>query len=127
MFWHTLLHELDHVEHEEGQDNPMLDRDLFVSDPKTKPEEELRANNNAAGRLIPRHDFDAFVVQANKSYSEATIAHFADQMKVHPGIVVGQLQHRECIPWSSYNFLKSKVRPFLTQHVLTDGFGLVVK
>jgi len=127
MFWHTLLHELDHIEHEEGQDSPMLDRDLFVSDQRTKPEEELRANNNAAGRLIPRGDFDAFVAQANKSYSEVTIAHFADRMKVHPGIVVGQLQHRDCIPWSSYNFLKSKVRPFLTEHALTDGFGLVVK
>jgi HTH-type transcriptional regulator/antitoxin HigA len=127
MFWHALLHELDHIEHEEGQDSPMLDRDLFLSDPKTKPEEELRANKSAADRLIPSRDFEAFVAQANKSYSEAYITRFADRMNIHPGIVVGQLQHRECIPWSSYNFLKSKVRPFLTLHALTDGFGLVVK
>ncbi len=127
MFWHALLHELDHIEHEEGQDVPMLDRDLFVYDQKTKPAEELRANDNAADRLIPSHNFDAFVAQANKSYSEANIIRFADRMKIHPGIVVGRLQHSECIPWSSYNFLKSKVRPFLTQHALTDGFGLLVK
>jgi HTH-type transcriptional regulator/antitoxin HigA len=126
MFWHALLHELDHIEHEEGLDAPMLDRDLFLSDPKIKPEEELRANRNAANRLLPIHDFEAFVAQANNSYSEVSITRFANQMNVHPGIVVGQLQHRECIPWSSYNFLKSKVRPFLTQHSLTDGFGVVV-
>jgi HTH-type transcriptional regulator/antitoxin HigA len=127
MFWHALLHELDHIEHEEGQDIPMLDRDLFLSDPKIKPEEEIRANNNAADWLIPSHDFEAFVAEANKSYSETEITRFADRKNIHPGIVVGQLQHREWIPWSSYNFLKSKVRPFLTPHVLTDGFGLVVK
>lgn len=127
MFWHALFHELDHIEHEEGQDAPMLDKDLSLSDPKTKPEEELRANRNAANRLIATRDFEAFVAQAHKSYSEAYISRFADLMNIHPGIVVGQLQHRECIPWSSYNFLKSKVRPFLTQHALTDGFGLVVK
>lgn len=127
MFWHALFHELDHIEHEEGQDDPMLDRDLFMSDPKTEPEGELRANKNAANRLIPSHEFEAFVAQAKNSYSEAYITRFADQMHVHPGIAVGRLQHSECIPWSSYNFLKSKVRPFLVQHALTDGFGLVIK
>ena len=127
MFWHALFHELDHIEHAEGQDSPMLDRDLFLSDPKTKPEEELRANRNAANRLIPSRDFEAFVAQAKNSYSEAYIMEFADRMHVHPGIVVGRLQHGDSIPWSSYNFLKSKVRPFLAQHALTDGFGLVVK
>ena len=127
MFWHALFHELDHIEHDEGQDSPMLDRDLFLSDPKTKPEEELRANRNAANRLVPSRDFDAFVAQAKNSYSEVYISRFAERMHVHPGIVVGRLQHSDCIPWSSYNFLKSKIRPFVAQHVLTDGFGLVVK
>jgi HTH-type transcriptional regulator / antitoxin HigA len=127
MFWHALLHELDHIEHEEGLDSPMLDRDLFLYDQSSKPETELRANNNAADHLIPRDDFDTFVTQAKKSYSVTTINRFADQLKIHPGIVVGRLQHSECIPWSSYSFLKSKVRPFLTGHALTDGFGLIVK
>jgi HTH-type transcriptional regulator/antitoxin HigA len=126
MFWHALFHELDHIEHEEGQDSPMLDRDLFLSDPKTKPDEEVRANKNAANRLVPTRELEAFVTQAGNSYSEVSISRFADRMRIHRGIVVGQLQHRECIPWSSYNFLKSKVRPFLAQHALTDGFGRVV-
>jgi HTH-type transcriptional regulator/antitoxin HigA len=127
MFWHALFHELDHIEHDEGQDSPMLDRDLFLSDPKTKPEEELRANRNAANRLLARRDFEKFVAQAKNSYSEVYISRFANRMHVHPGIVLGRLQHDDCIPWSSYNFLKSKVRPFVAQHALTDGFGLVVK
>lgn len=127
MFWHALFHELDHIEHEEGQDSPMLDRDLFLSDTKGKPEEEIRANKNAADRLIADREFEAFVAKAKNSYSEAYITRFADQEHVHPGIVVGRLQHLEYIPWSSYNFLKSKVRPFLAEHALTDGFGVVVK
>jgi len=127
MFWHALFHELDHIEHEEGQDTPMLDRDLFLSDTPAKPKEELRANRNAADRLIAERDFEGFVAEAKNSYSEAYITRFADRKHVHPGIVVGRLQHLECIPWSSYNFLKSKVRQFLAEHALTDGFGVVVK
>jgi HTH-type transcriptional regulator / antitoxin HigA len=127
MFWHALMHELDHVEHGEGKNAPLVDKDLFLSSAVDKPAIEIRANNNAANHLIPQADLDQFTKSANKSYSEAKILEFAERQRVHPGIVVGQLQHHDCIPWSSYNFLKAKIRPFIVQHALTDGFGAVVK
>src|SRR5260221_7199417 len=126
MFWHTLFHELDHIEHGEGKGDGLIDRDLFKTG-DSKPAIEVRANNNAADKLVPNKEILAFIHAANNSYSEHKLVSFAQRMNVHPGIVVGQLQHRDCIPWSSYNFLKSKIRPVLTQHALTDGFGLVIK
>jgi len=127
MCCHALFHELDHVENREGQSAPMLDIDLVALDVEdsVRPIEE-RANNNAAERLIPKKELHAFVTQANNSYSEFLILSFAKKMKIHPGIVVGQLQHQGLIPWSSYNYLKAKVRNVITETALTDGFGKLV-
>ena len=127
MFWHALMHELDHVEHEEGKNGALIDRDLFLSSADGKPAPEIRANNNAADRLVPIKELELFIASANKSYSEEKILQFARRLNVHAGIVVGQLQHRDCLPWSSYNFLKAKIRPFVVPHALTDGFGAIVK
>ena len=42
---------------------------------------------------------------------------------VNPGIVVGQLQHREVIQWSHSREMLVKVRDIVTQSALTDGWG----
>ncbi len=128
MFCHALFHELDHIEHKEGRSEAILDTDLMSPDVKESAEPiEERANKNAAERLILTRDLDAFIARVTNSYSESKIVDFAKMMGVHPGIVVGRLQHRELLPWSSYNQLKSKVRYVVTQFALTDGFGTLVK
>jgi HTH-type transcriptional regulator / antitoxin HigA len=126
MFWHALFHELHHIDRSEGQTDPMLDQDLFVGS-QDKPEFELRANNNAADQLISREQIERFIGQSRKSFSEASIRRFAEEIRVHPGIVVGRLQHDDYIPWSSYNFLKVKVRRYLVPYAVSDGFGVVFK
>jgi HTH-type transcriptional regulator/antitoxin HigA len=84
---------------------------------------EKRANHSAASKLISPQEMESFISQAKPFYSEAAILTFAKRIRIHPGIVVGQLQHRGLIPWSAYSKLKSKIREILTATALTDGFG----
>jgi HTH-type transcriptional regulator/antitoxin HigA len=122
IFWHALFHELDHIDHGEGKEEPVVDSDL-MSDCSHGLVAEKRANQSAASHLISPPKLDGFISEAKPFYSEATILAFANSIRVHPGIVVGQLQHRRLIPWSAYSKLKSKIRAIITTTALTDGFG----
>jgi HTH-type transcriptional regulator/antitoxin HigA len=126
IFWHALFHELDHIEHKEGLEEAIVDSDL-MSDCSHGTKSEKRANQVAASKLIPTADMERFLSTVKPFYSEAAIVDFAAQMKVHPGIVIGQLQHRELIPWSAYSRLKAKIRDVITQTAMTDGFGRLAK
>jgi HTH-type transcriptional regulator/antitoxin HigA len=84
---------------------------------------EKRANHAAASKLVPTEELEAFISKASQFYSEENITSFAAHLNVHPGIVVGQLQHRGLIPWSSFTRLRAKIREIVTQTALTDGFG----
>jgi HTH-type transcriptional regulator/antitoxin HigA len=126
IFWHALFHELDHVEHEEGMTEPVVDSDL-MADCSHGEKSEKRANNTAASRLIPSEQMEQFIAAVNPYYSDQSILSFAARLKVHPGIVVGQLQHRHLVPWSSLNRLKAKIRDVLIPVAFTDGFGRLAK
>jgi HTH-type transcriptional regulator/antitoxin HigA len=122
IFWHALLHELDHIEHDEGKSEPIVDSNL-LTECSHGHKSEKRANQSAASRLIPAGQMEQFISKVKPLYSEAAIVAFAAQLKVHPGIVVGQLQHRELIPWSAFSKLKAKIRDVVTPNATTDGFG----
>lgn len=121
-FWHTLLHELDHVEHGEGQGKPILDVDIMTPD-SSKSDIEIRANENAAEALIPKREMDSFIAKVNPIFSEEKIVGFARRIAVHPGLVVGQLQNRGLIPWSFHRKYLEKVREYVIANAVTDGFG----
>ena len=122
-FWHSLMHELDHVEHKEGMTEPMVDEELGMGSNSKLPAIEIRANENAADRLIPSDEMTGFIARINPLFSEQKVIGFAKRIGVHPGIVVGQLQHRGLLPWSALNKLKVKVRPWIIPATLTDGYG----
>lgn len=121
-FWHTLFHELDHVEHEEGQGEPILDVDIMDSGSE-KPSIEVRANENATETLVPKSEMDGFVARVNPMFSEEQIVGFARRIGAHPGLVVGQLQNRGLIPWSFHRKYLEKVREYVVANAVTDGFG----
>src|SRR5262249_40913052 len=121
IFWHALFHELDHIEHGEGKSEPVIDSDL-LKDCSHGPRTEKRANQSAASRLIPRDEMDQFISRFNPYYSDAAILNFAARVNVHPGIVVGQLQHRGIVPWSSFSRFKAKIRDIIVPNAVTDGF-----
>lgn len=120
IFWHALYHELDHIEHNEGRSQPIVDTNL--QDSTDRDESEKRANRHAAEKLIPRPELEGFIATVSPYFSESAILSFATRMDVHPGIVVGQLQHRGLIPWSTYSGYKVRIREFVTSTAIVDGF-----
>ena len=127
-FWHTLLHECGHVLRRDGlKENEPLDIDL-VGDGSTKLEGEKPANERemdafAAGSLIPPEQLDDFIARVGPLYSKKGIRGFATRIGVHPGIVVGQLQHRKEILYAHSREMLVKVRQIVAESALTDGWG----
>jgi HTH-type transcriptional regulator/antitoxin HigA len=124
IFWHALFHELDHIGHGEGKAEPIVDSNL-MAECSHGTQCEKRANKAAATRLIPEDDLEGFVNRFGPVFTPQVLVRFAASQHVHPGVVIGQLQHRELIPWSSFNALKDKIRNVIVPHALTDGFGMV--
>lgn len=122
IFWHALFHELDHIKHGEGKREAIIDSEM-MGKCSAGIEAERRANAAAASILIPAQELARLIREIQFSYSEAFILDFAKRLNVHPGVVVGQLQHHEKLPWSAFVRLKSRIREFLVPAAFTDGFG----
>jgi HTH-type transcriptional regulator/antitoxin HigA len=117
-FWFTLLHELIHVKYKEVSP---IDVDIMkVSD--DLPEMEKRANAEAADYLIPSEKLDSFIVRTEGLYSQTKVSQFAQARRVHPGIVIGQLQFRDK-NYSRLRGLLAKVRDHIIGQAITDGWG----
>jgi HTH-type transcriptional regulator/antitoxin HigA len=128
-FWHTLMHELDHVQNGDGLASEVaVDIDMFQapSPEKQKPERERRADYFASTSLIPKDELDDFVARIGPLYSKPAIKNFANRIRVHAGLVVGQLQFRGEIPYSHSREMLDKVRDMLIESSLTDGWGRTV-
>ena len=67
---------------------------------------EQEANTWAADKLIPPRHVPEFV----SLYDKASVRAFASKVGVHPGIVVGRLQHDRLIPFGRMNDLKATFR-----------------
>ena len=114
-FWFALLHELDHIENKDS---------FSFDDLQSKPNDEVekRASENAANLLVPRQELEAFISACTPRYSEARINNLATRLQIHPGIIVGQLQHRSELSYAAHRKLMTKVRDLVTQPAFTDGW-----
>lgn len=122
IFWHALFHELDHIKHGEGRSEAIVDSEM-MGKCSAGIEAERRANQAAAAVLIPPLELQRLMQEIQLSYSETLILDFAKRLNVHPGILVGQLQHHERLPWSAFSRLKSRIREYVVPAAFTDGFG----
>jgi len=122
-FWYNLFHEIDHVLHGEGKDNPIFEVIESDADLEGLSANEWRANQAAANYCIPKDEMDGFIARVNPLFSRQAIIGFARRLNIHPGLVVGQLQGRKLIPFSFHRGLLEKIRAVVTSSVLTDGFG----
>jgi HTH-type transcriptional regulator / antitoxin HigA len=122
-FWHTLFHELDHVLNGEGKQMPIVDVVEMgdMSDTNTS-REESRANESAADYCIDREKFEKWIINIAPMFSRREIVSFAEEMHVHPAIVLGQLQHRGLVKYSFHRDLLEPVRHVLIETIATDGF-----
>jgi len=115
-FWFALMHEVDHIEH----------KDAFSFDDlqsKATDEKEERASRNAANELVPEHELAEFIRACTPRYSEARINNLATRLQIHPGIIVGQLQHRHELSYAAHRKLLTKIRDLVTRFAVTDGWG----
>lgn len=129
-FWFTLMHEIGHVAAGDGRDKALRpDIDLVVdadaaSKDEALPPEEQAANQFASSFLLPSEEFDGFIRRVRPLFSKQKIEGFAALHKIHPGLVVGQLQHRRLIPFANLRASLVKVRSTLLETVLYDGWGM---
>ena len=116
-FWFTLMHELAHVSQGHAL-RGWLDTDLVGESAvptADKPQEEQEADRLASDWLIPRDALAGFVRRTRPYFSAPKVAAFATSVGVHPGIVVGRLQHMGEIPWRNLRRMLTKARDLLTQ------------
>ncbi|MEH2300897.1 MAG: helix-turn-helix domain-containing protein [Nostoc sp.] len=103
--WFTFFHEAGHI---------LLHgkRDLFLEGTGVTSvndqEKEEEANKFAADILIPPADLKTFLASVQQ-FSKANIIQFAAEIGIAPGILVGRLQHDNCLPPSHCNDLKQKL------------------
>ncbi|MFI5420135.1 MAG: ImmA/IrrE family metallo-endopeptidase [Nitrososphaerales archaeon] len=87
-FWFTLLHELAHIwKHIISPDEAFIDR-VENTSPSSRTEKE--ANRIARDALIPRAIWKRSPAFLNSS--RESILRLADDLSIHPAIVVGRLQ-----------------------------------
>lgn len=103
-FWFTFFHEAAHILlHANSKEEK---RSIFLDDPNAVHADDPReheANQWAANMLIPKEYTDRLPTLT----SEAAICAFAKEINVHPGIVVGRLQHDKILPFpTNLNKLK---------------------
>lgn len=98
--WFTFFHEAAHVLFHEK-------RAIFLDTADKEGEKELAANSWAADFLVPKKEYETFVVQ--RSFNKTDIIEFANRIEIAPGIVVGRLQHDGHLPFSHCNGLKMRL------------------
>lgn len=99
-FWFSFYHEAGHV--------ILHKRDVvFADDDGARGDgAEIEADEFAEESLVGRERFQAFCRMRPRSGAE--VLGFANEVGVHPGIIVGMLQHHRIISWSHLNGLKER-------------------
>jgi HTH-type transcriptional regulator/antitoxin HigA len=124
-FWFVLRHEIEHVLQGHGMSSVVLDAGLEGERAGTGPDvndEERQANQAAQDFLVPVHQMDAFIARKAPFFSERDLLGFAKIMKVHPGIVAGQLQ-RQTNRYDRFREHLAKIRANILPNVFKDGWG----
>jgi HTH-type transcriptional regulator/antitoxin HigA len=99
-FWFTFFHEAAHI----ILHNP---KDFYADDENGKGDGvEQEANEFATEILVGKKELTHFIAKNPASIS--AVRQFAKDRAVHPGIVVGMLQHHGVISWDQMNHMKDK-------------------
>ena len=126
-FWFVLRHEIEHVLNENGKEaaivNSELEKELLNTEDLST--EERFANAAAAEFCISQNDLENFIARVGPLFSTTRVLAFAKTHKVHPGLVVGQLQ-RHLQRYDLFRPMLVPVRSIITSVALTDGYGHVL-
>ncbi len=125
-FWFTVMHEFMHIKNGDAYSvdvNLVHDSDTGITIAVSEDEAEQRASQGASHSLVPTEELDSFIKRVSPLYASTRIVQFAHRIKMHPGIIVGQLQHRGELRYSSHREFLAKVRGYVVETALTDGWG----
>ena len=101
-FWFTFFHEAAHILLH-GKKEIFLDE--FDGGEKIESQQEIEADQWAKEFLIPPE----YESELSKLRSKESVNAFANKLGIHPGIVVGRLQHEKVIPIDWMNTLKKRL------------------
>lgn len=96
LLWFTIFHELNHILHHSK-------KEMFVefnTKEETRRPEEEEADQLASEQLLSASDFENWV-RGKISISAEDVIAFAKIQQIAPGIIVGRLQHKRLIQYSS--------------------------
>jgi HTH-type transcriptional regulator/antitoxin HigA len=124
-FWFTVMHECAHIRNGDmlSVDTSLVDATKGVNVALVEDEAERRANEEAAAALVPPNELESFIRRVGPLYREERIIQFANRIKIHPGIIVGQLQYRKELGYMSMREFLVKIRESVISTALTDGWG----
>lgn len=126
-FWFTVMHEFIHIQQadalsvDEGMVGESGGRDV-------PPDDDLErvADEEASSLLVDQGELQSFIHRVGPLYSRQRIIQFAHRIRIHPGIIVGQLQRKKELSYKSLRDLLVKIRDVVTEVALTDGWGRMV-
>lgn len=122
-FWFVLRHEIEHVLQRHGQDEEIIDSEINTADDDDSIPPEEKVANAAAGEFcIPAAELTSFIARKEPFFAERDVVGFARRLKIHPGIVVGQIQKRT----KRWDFLRRylvKIRQHVLPSAIVDGWG----
>lgn len=124
-FWFVLRHEIEHLLRGHGKKAIMFDTELEGEHGGTdaKVSDEERVANEAATEFCVRTTLmDQFIARKAPLFATRDVLGFANTLRVHPGLVIGQLQRRT----DRYTLFREhlvKVRSIITPGAMVDGWG----
>lgn len=124
-FWFVLRHEIEHVLRKDGRQQPIIDVELdqvVDGEGAMLPQEEIAANIAGSDFCLAKTKLDAFIARKYPYISERDVLGFARTLEIHPGIAVGQIQHR-LKDYRLFRKYLANIRSFLLPSALVDGWG----
>jgi HTH-type transcriptional regulator/antitoxin HigA len=112
------------VRRRDGLAGAIIDVDLGRQADDELEEQERIANEAAREFCVPKRDMDAFIARKAPYFSERDLIGFAKTLKIHPGLVAGQLQFRTGKFTHFRNHL-APVREFILPSAEVDGWGSI--
>lgn len=122
-FWFTFFHELGHVIANDAYSFDSFGSQTEVGFQIGEASAEAAADRFAADTLVPTSELTSFIGRVAPLYQETRIVQFSIRMKMHPGIILGQLHKRGEVSYGAHRKLISKIRDSATRTALTDGWG----
>ncbi len=105
-FWFSLFHEIKHIFQKKIKKVIINSPELSTLDKILEDE----ADEYAQSELIPSKEYSSFIDSLSYYPSRNEIVSFADRINIHPGIVVGRLQHDKKLKYYMHNDLKERYK-----------------